>query len=96
MGKPKSKEAQYLYKMGRIPFNGHQETWYSQKVLPGGGLNIPGRHVGKDSFVMDKDKFICVATTLVKMNKEIKTSCGKGKRYDTCPTPNLVVLYTDW
>ena len=28
---------------GRINFNNHQETYYSEKVLPGGGLNIPDR-----------------------------------------------------
>ena len=96
MTKPTSKEARYLYKMGRITFNGHQETWYSQKKLPGICIKIPKRRVGRDGFIMDYDGFICVATTLVGMNKEIQTSCGKGKRYDTCPTPNVVDLYTDW
>jgi len=96
MVKPSSKAAKNLYKMGRINFNGHQETWYSQRKLPGGGLKIPGRHVGKDGFVMDNKNNISVATTLVAMNKSIQTSCGKGKRYDTCGTPNVVDLYVDW
>ena len=85
-----------LKRFGRVNFNGHIETWYSQRVLPGKDLKIPGRHVGKYGLVMDKDKNICVATTLVGMNRSIQTSIGKGKRYDTCPTPNIVDIYTDW
>ena len=96
MVQPSSEKAKYLKKMGRITFNGHQETWYSQRKLPGKGLKIPGRHVGKDGFVMDKNDNISVATKIVGMNKKIKTYCGQGVRYDTCPTPNVVDLYVDW
>ena len=39
--------------MGVKHFNGHRETWYSQKVLPGGGLKIPGRHIADDGTVRD-------------------------------------------
>ena len=38
---------------GRIWYNGHTETYYSQKVLPGGGLAIPGRHIASDGMPMD-------------------------------------------
>ena len=96
MVNPSSKNAQYLYKMGKITFSGHKETWYSQKKVPGKGLKIPGRHVGKEGFVMDGNNFICVATIMVAMNKEIKTSFGKGKRYDKWSSPKVVALYTDW
>ena len=81
---------------GKVKFNGHYETWYSQKQLPGKGLKIPGRHVDKNGLVCDKDGYICVATTLVKMGQTIKTSLGMGKRYDTCPTANIVDIYTNW
>lgn len=36
---------------GRIWYNGHTETYYSQKVLPGGGLAIPGRHIASDGTI---------------------------------------------
>ena len=58
---------------GRVIFNGHYETWYSQKVLPGKGLNIPGRHVDNKGLVRDGNGYICVATTLVKMGATIET-----------------------
>ena len=82
--------------LGRIKFNGHWETWYSQKVLPGKGLKIPGRHVDKDGLIRDGSGYICVATTLVKMGEKIQTSLGMGKRYDYCGTANTVDIYTNW
>ena len=81
---------------GRVKFNGHYETWYSQRALPGKGLNIPGRHVDKRGIICDKDGYICVATTLVKKGAKINTSLGMGKRYDYCGTANTVDIYTNW
>ena len=81
---------------GKVKFNGHYETWYSQKVLPGGGLNIPGRHVDAKGLIRDKDGYICVATKLVKMYATIQTSLGMGKRYDTCGGADIVDIYTNW
>ena len=81
---------------GKVSFNGHFETWYSQRVLPGKGLKIPGRHVTDDGLVRDQNGNICVATTLVGMGQEIATSLGTGVRYDTCSTPNTVDIYTNW
>ena len=81
---------------GKVKFNGYYETWYSQKVLPGKGLNIPGRHVDKRGLVCDKDGYICVATKLVKMYATIQTSLGMGKRYDTCGGSDIVDIYTNW
>ena len=81
---------------GRVKFNGHYETWYSQKVSPGKGLKIPGRHVNSRGLVCDGNGYICVATTLVKMGATIETSLGMGKRYDTCGASNTVDIYTNW
>ena len=81
---------------GRVKFNGHYETWYSQKVLPGKGLNIPGRHVDSRELVCDGDGYICVATKLVGMGFKINTSLGMGKRYDTCSPNDVVDIYTNW
>lgn len=77
-------------------FNGNKETWYSQRVLPGGGLKIPGRYVCKQGLVRDKDNYIVVASSDLKKGSIISTSLGKGKVYDTgCPS-GVVDIYTDW
>ena len=81
---------------GKVKYNGHYETWYSQKIKPGRGLNIPGRHVGAGGLIMDEDDYIVVATKLVEMGETIDTSLGTGKRYDTCSSNNIVDIYTDW
>ena len=83
-------------KKGRVNYNGHTETWYSQKVLKGGGLNIPGRYVDSNGLVRDGDGYIVVATNLVEKGKTIETSLGTGKRYDTCAGNNNVDIYTNW
>ena len=80
----------------RVKFEGHDESWYSQKIFPGGGLNIPGRHVDYRGIICDKDGYVCVATKLVAMHNAINTSLGIGQRYDTCASDNHVQIYTDW
>ena len=81
---------------GVVNFEGHQETWYSQKKKPGTKLNIPGRHVDGRGLVCDGDGYIWVATKLVGMGQTINTSLGMGKRYDTCEGGNIVDIYTNW
>lgn len=71
---------------GRVRWNKCSWTWYSQRILPGRGLKIPGRHVDKRGFVCDKDDYICLASG--KSNKKkhaiVPTPFGKfGKVYDT-------------
>ena len=51
---------------GVVYFNGHKETYYSQKVLPGKGLNIPGRHVDSRELVCDGDGYISISILLIK------------------------------
>lgn len=81
-------------------FNGNRETWYSQRVLPGYGLNIPGRHVEpSDGTVRDGDGYICVASDNYPKGTLIETSLGMGKVYDAVggdPTGNTVDIYVDW
>lgn len=81
---------------GKIIFNGHIETWYSQRVLPGGGLNIPGRHVASDGTIRDKDNYICVASDTLPKGSTILTSLGMGKVYDTGVGHSGIDIYTDW
>lgn len=81
---------------GRANDGSWNYTWYSQRVLPGGGLDIPGRHVTEDGFVRDADGNICVASDDLDKGAEIETPYGKGKVYDTGSGSGNLDLYTDW
>ena len=81
---------------GVIYFNGHRETYYSQKVLPGGGLNIPGRHVASDGTIRDRDGYICVASSDLPWGTIVETSLGLGKVYDSGCASGTIDIYTDW
>lgn len=70
-------------------------TWYSQRVLPGGGLNIPGRHVDENGFVRDENGNLCIAARDLDKGTEVDTPFGKAVVYDYCPNGNLDI-YTDW
>lgn len=76
--------------------NGRRETWYSQRVLPGGGLNIPGRHVASDGTIRDADGYICVAASDLPYGSTVDTSLGAGKVYDTGCAAGTTDIYTDW
>lgn len=88
-----------LTKRGGVYYNpntGLKETWYSQRVLPGGGLVIPGRHVNEEGFVCDIDGYICVASSTHPKGTAIETSRGIGKVYDCGCAPGILDLYVDW
>lgn len=77
-------------------FNGHRETWYSQKVLPGKGLKIPGRYVDSRGLVCDGDGYICVASSDYPKGTIVETSLGTGKVYDCgCPS-GTIDIYCNW
>ena len=73
-----------------------KETWYSQRVLPGRGLRIPGRHVNSEGFICDKDGYICVASSDYKKGTIIETSRGMGKVYDCGCASGILDLYVNW
>ena len=78
-------------------YNGRKETWYSQRVLPGGGLDIPGRHVNaEDGTIRDEDGYICVAASDLEYGTVVETSLGTGKVYDTGCAPGTTDIYVDW
>lgn len=77
-------------------YNGRKETWYSQRVLPGGGLDIPGRHVDGDGLIRDEEGYICVAASDLEYGTLVETSLGMGKVYDTGCAPGTTDIYTDW
>ena len=83
---------------GALYFNGHKETYYSEKVLPGNGLNIPGRHVADDGTIRDGDGYICVAADESYMPKGsiLITSLGPAKVYDTGCSYGIIDIYVSW
>lgn len=82
--------------IGVVYFNGHRETYYSQKVLPGGGLNIPGRHVAQDGTIRDANGYLCLASSDHPKGTMIETSLGTGIVYDSGCASGTVDIYTDW
>jgi hypothetical protein len=80
---------------GTVNDGTYNYTWYSQRVLPGGGLEIPGRHVDDDGFVRDEDGNLCIAARDIEKGTEVDTPYGKAIVYDYCPNGNLDI-YTDW
>lgn len=83
-------------KKGVNYYNGHRETYYSQRVLPGHGLKIPGRHVASDGTIRDSDGYICVASSDYPKGTVVNTSLGAGKVYDSGCASGTIDLYTDW
>ena len=79
-------------------YNDHKETYYSQNVLPGEMLEIPGRHVAFDGTIRDEDGYICVACDYdyYAYGEIVETSIGWGKVYDTGCAYGTVDIYTDW
>lgn len=82
--------------IGVVYFNGHRETYYSQRVLPGGGLDIPGRHVASDGTIRDANGYICVASSDYPKGTIVETSLGTGMVYDTGCASGTIDIYTDW
>ena len=83
---------------GGVYYNGHKETYYSERVLPGPGLNIPDRHVAEDGTVRDGDGSICVASDLSYLPKGsiLLTSLGPAKVYDTGCAYGTIDIYVNW
>lgn len=84
--------------MGVKEFNGHRETYYSEHVLPGGGLNIPERHVADDGTIRDGDGYICVASDFSYLDRYsiLLTSLGPAKVYDTGCAYGTIDIYVSW
>lgn len=81
---------------GVVYYNGLEFTWYSEKVLPGGGLNIPGRHANESGYICDGDGYICVASCDYSYGAVLDTPFGVAKVYDVCPTSGIVDVYVNW
>ena len=83
---------------GAIYFENHKETYYSQRVLKGSSLNIPGRHVATDGTIRDGSGYIAVAANSSYLSKGtiVKTSLGPAKVYDCGCASGIIDIYTDW
>ena len=83
---------------GAMTFNGHRETYYSERVLPGNGLNIPGRHVADDGTIRDGDGYICVAANpgFLAKGSVLITSLGPAKVYDSGCAYGTIDIYVNW
>lgn len=78
---------------GVVYSGGYKFTYYSQSVLPGGGLSIPGRHVNADGFVSDGDGYIVLAGS-APLGTVYDTPFGyKGKIYDRGTYGNHLDVY---
>ena len=91
-------EAADFMRQGVIYENDTRYTWYSQRVLQGGGLtelNENGRHV-EDGFVKDGDGYIAVASSDYEIGTVVDTPFGEGKVYDTGCASGTIDVYTDF
>lgn len=84
----------YFRRAGVIHWNGWRWTYYSEKVLPGHGLKIPGRHVDGNGFVCDENNYICLASSRLSKGTVVDTPFGKqGKIYDSGCASNTLDVY---
>lgn len=76
--------------------DGIRYTWYSENVLPGGGLDIPGRHVGDGGYITDGNGNLCVASSDYEIGTVLETPYGTAVVYDTGCASGTVDMYTSW
>lgn len=89
--------ASYFKKMGMIDWDGWTWTWYSENVLPGGGLDIPGRHVGDNGYIMDENGRICLASSVLDYGTILDTPFGaEGCIYDSGCADGIIDTYVSW
>ena len=80
---------------GVIYYNGYKFTYYSEKVLPGKGLRIPGRH-SDGNFVRDGEGYIVLASQDLPKGTVVQTPFGPGKVYDVCGQSGVIDIYCSW
>ena len=85
--------------LGVISWGGYQWTYYSELILPGNGLNIPGRHTTEDGYVCDGDGYIVLAADLNMLPRYsiVDTPFGReGKVYDAGCAYGVLDVYVRW
>lgn len=78
---------------GVVRWGGYKFTYYSQRVLPGAGLRIPGRHVNADGYVCDADGYIVLAGSAAKGTVYPTPFGAPGKIYDRGTHGNHLDVY---
>lgn len=88
--------AQFM-NLGVIYWGDFRWTWYSENVLPGGGLNIPGRRVNDLGYVCDENGYICLASNDYGYGTIFDTPFGgQGKVYDSGCDSGTLDVYVSW
>lgn len=83
---------QFLFS-GVVNWGGYKFTFYSERVLPGSGLQIPGRHVSEAGFVSDDEGFIVLAGSAPKGTVYETPFGAPGKIYDRGTAGNHLDVY---
>lgn len=84
-------------KLGRVRYGDCTYTWYSQRVLPGGGLNIPGRHLNEHGLVVDENEYVVIASDDLPHGTVVDTPVGiQGIVYDEGSGNGNLDIYCDW
>ena len=87
----------YFKRAGVIHWNGWRWTWYSERILPGHGLRIPGRHTDAQGYVRDGDGYLCLASDALRRGTVIPTPFGSyGKVYDCGCGTSTIDVYVGW
>ena len=88
----------YFKRAGRIWWGDWSWTWYSERVLPGYGLRIPGRYTDDLGYVRDENGYLCLASDVLSKGTVIDTPFGSpGKVYDCgCGNNYTVDVYVGW
>lgn len=87
----------YFRRMGVIRWGGWRWTWYSERVLPGTGLHIPGRHADGNGYIRDGDGYICCASDVLGYGAIVETPFGGyGKIYDCGCDADVIDVYVNW
>ena len=78
--------------------SGYSYTYYSENVLPGDGLDIPGRHVDDEGYVVDGDGNICIASDDLEKGTVVNVPFGDGTAvvYDCGSGYGNLDVYTAW
>lgn len=94
---PKEYTLAQFMRAGIVHWQGYKFSYYSQRVLPGGGLKIPGRHVNADGYVSDGSGYIVLAAPRgVAHGTVYATPFGySGKVYDTCGNCTTSPMWLD-
>ena len=84
---------------GVVYWGGYTWTYYSELILSGEGLNIPGRYTTSDGYVCDGDGYVVLAADLNMLPRYsiVDTPFGyTGKVYDTGCAYGVLDVYVGW